>query len=89
MKSVHFSMAFYFLPKKLKIEPCFFPTGGEIFFFDAAGAALLVFAMAGFFGGGSITSGSSSEQLTSSISRTVSVNDNEINQIARFQSISW
>ena len=65
-----FDVAIYFFPKKLKIDPCFFPAGGEIFFFGAfALLPLLPLLMIGaaFFGGGGATS-SSSEQLTSSIS---------------------
>lgn len=69
-KCVHF----YFFPKKLRMLPCFLPTGGEIFFlvFVEVVAAGAVFFAVGSTAAGS---GSSSEQLTSSISRTVSTID--------------
>lgn len=80
---------FYFFPKKLRMDPCFLPAGGEIFFFDdgAVDLPLLVAAAAAgatFFGGGSTTSGSSSEQLTSSISRMVSMDKNMQSKLRTF-----
>lgn len=81
---------FYFFPKKLRIDPCFLPAGGEIFFLDDGPVDLPLLAAAAaaagatFFGGGSTTSASSSEQLTSSISRMVSKDKNMQSRVRTF-----
>lgn len=58
----------YFLAKKLKIDPCFFPLGGDTFFFSwTAGSTFTIFCD---FCETALSS--SSEQLTSSVTSIVS-----------------
>lgn len=68
------------------MDPCFFPAGGEIFFFSmTTGSLLAPFFLAADFLSTGTSSTSSSEQLTSSITRMESELKNERNYVWRIE----